>query len=718
MKVLMRMMVFCLLFALLSFHCLAQSGIITTYVNLGSPRNGSPATAQSIDSPYSIALDGVGGFYFTSGRQNRIYHMAADGRIRLAAGSGMRGYGGDGGPATSAQLTFPMHLAVDAAGNLYIADGGNNRIRKVTPAGVIATIAGNGEKGPGSGRDTSIGDGGVATSAQLNNPLGFAIDSAGNLYVADAGNYRVRKVTPAGNITTVAGNGESGRVAFREASNIGDGGQATAAKLDRPLDVAIDSAGNIYIATPWRVRKVTPDGVITTFAGVGEFEPYSDMPMYHPYHYDGGKATSAEIAADALAVDSSGNLYIADHYHNRVLKVTPDGVITSVAGNDKRGFNGDGGPAASSQLSNPRDVTVDSAGNVYIADSENNRIRKIARDGVITTAAGKGDQPAKPEGIALDSAGNLYIADSANNRVLKVTPDGTITTAAGNGQINWSIDGIQATSAPLFEPNSVAVDASGALYFTEGRSPEGLGGRIRKVSSAGVITSIALKGQEFPMESGPTPPGMMILLLNTPTGIAIDSAGILYIAGLNGVQKVAHDGTVTTIARSSVPLGLGFIMGFGGAGGRAAPAPLFSPTGIAVDSKGNLYIADKGAHRIQIIAPDGVISAFAGNGMKGYSGDGGKATSAQLSEPTSVAIDSVGNLYIADFGNKRVRKVAPDGVITTIAGNGNPGHSGDGGPATSAQLSSPVAVAMDATDNLYIADYTDGCIRKVILSAR
>ncbi|MBX3014394.1 MAG: hypothetical protein KF832_22925 [Caldilineaceae bacterium] len=333
--------------------------------------------------------------------------------ISTVAGNGTADFSGDGGPATSATLDAPVGVEVDSASNLYIAVRYSDRIRKVDTNGVITTVAGNGTT------DFS-GDGGPATSAALNMPAGVVIDSTGNLYIADTGNNRIRKVDTNSIISTIAGNGT--------ADFSGDGGPATSATLNNPAGVAIDSTGNLYIVDAWnnRIRKVDANGIISTIAGNGTAD----------FSGDGGPATSATLNnPTGVAVDSAGNLYIADAWNNRVRKVDVNGVITTVAGNGILDFNNDEGPATSVSFYAPSDVAVDSAGNLYIADSGNSTIRKVDTNGIITTVAGNGEagvsgdgEPAAsvslvgPVSVAVDSAGNLYIADNSTSTIRKVAP--------------------------------------------------------------------------------------------------------------------------------------------------------------------------------------------------------------------------------------------------------------------------------------------------------
>jgi trimeric autotransporter adhesin len=345
------------------------------------------------------------------------FDMVMPGTIYTIGGNGTAGYSGDGGPATSAELHGDNAVAVDAAGNSYIADYYNNRIRKITAStGIISTVAGNGTAG-------YSGDGGAATSAEINGPGDVAVDTAGNLYISDLGNNRIRKVTVAtGVISTVAGNGTKGYS--------GDGGAATSAEIG-PNGLTVDSAGNIYMADEFsnRIRKVTAStGIISTVAGNGTAG----------YSGDGGAATSAELnVPDAVAVDGAGNIYLSDHNNERVRKVTVStGKIATIAGNGTAGYSGDGGLATSAELNGPGGLALNAAGDLFIGDFGNNRVRKVAAaTSVISTVAGNGvsgysgDGGAAtsaemdgPSGIALDSAGNLYIADFGNNRIRFVGP--------------------------------------------------------------------------------------------------------------------------------------------------------------------------------------------------------------------------------------------------------------------------------------------------------
>jgi sugar lactone lactonase YvrE len=344
--------------ALTSTPVFAESVITTVAGNgvQGFSGDNGPAMAAQLFRPLGMEIDAAGNLYVADTHNHRIRKIRTDGRIISIAGTWVQGFSGDGGPATLAALAYPSGLALDAEGNLYIADRGNNRIRKVTPAGVITTVVGTGTQG-------FSGDGGLATAAELNTPFGVKIDVQGNLYIADTFNNRIRKVTRAGFISTVAGGAAGG---FG-----GDGGAATSALLNGPFGVEIDPEGNLYIADTYnnRIRKVSPEGIITTLAGV-------ETPGFSG---DGGPATSAALNNPcSVGIDVSGNILFADTFNSRIRMVTPEGVITTIAGGFESGYGGDGGPATSAMLSGPVGIASNLHGSLYIADTGNHRIRKVA----------------------------------------------------------------------------------------------------------------------------------------------------------------------------------------------------------------------------------------------------------------------------------------------------------------------------------------------------
>jgi sugar lactone lactonase YvrE len=711
--------------------------------------DGGPATQASLNYPIGVVTDTAGNLYIADYGNSRVRKVDRSGVITTVAGNGDADFSGDGGPATQASLNYPTNVATDTAGNLYIADQFNHRIRKVDRSGVITTVAGN-DMG-------KFGDGGPATQASLNYPTDVSTDPDGNLYIADYGNNRVRRVNRRGVIFTVAGQG---------LSPVRDGSLASRANLDVPRDVVADAQGNLYVSDTAnnRVRRVDLRGVITTVAGNGDYR----------FSGDGGPATQASLdAPGGVALDTAGNLYIADQFNHRIRKVDRSGVITTVAGNGKGKFSGDGGPATQASLNYPTDVSTDPDGNLYIADYYNSRIRKVDRAGVITTVAGNGlglassagfDElegasicqqaedvealrswcrtvesnesvaenirrvkdgirevggtvsrtsallgdggPATlaslnyPIGVATDTDGNLYIADTFNNRVRRVDSRGVITTVAGNGDPDFSGDGGPATEASLYIPERMALDRDGNLYIVDT-----FNNRIRRVDTHGVITTVAGNGDfAFSGDYGPATQAR----LSSPRGVAVDVHHNLYIADTfnSRIRKVDRSGVITTVAGN-------FGAGFSGDGGPADQANLNFPRAIVQDREGNLYIADTGNDRVRRVDRSGVITTAAGTGASTYSGDGLKATQATVNAPSGVASDPDGNLYIADTGNNRVRRVDRRGVITTVAGNGDDGFSGDGSPATRASLAAPQGVAVDAQGNLYIADTGNNRVRRV-----
>ena len=455
--------------------------------------------------------------------------FAQSGIITTYAGDGAYGYSGDGGPATSAMLAAPEGVAVDTAGNLFIADSWNSNVRKVTPGGVISTVAGNGNPG-------YSGDGGPAASAMLNYPTGVAVDAAGNLFIADYGNDRIRMVTPSGIISTVAGNGTAG---FS-----GDGVPANSAQLNGPTGVAVDAAGNLFIADEHnnRVREVNPGGVISTVAGNGT----------GGYSGDGGPATSAELYYPAgVAVDTAGNLFIADTWSNSVRKVTPGGVISTVAGNGTGGYSGDGGPATSAELYYPSGVAVDAAGNLFIADFNNQRVRMVTGVASVTTffpqvAVGGGSDTlfTITNTGSTAASGNLILTDQQGNpfTVSGVLTDSSGTTQPASVGSSFSIyvpaGGTVFLSANALSPNNPTSSGWAELESTGGSltgvaTYEDVSGGIMQFI-VGVLQSPLLQFATIPVDNDNTQDKQMAYAIANPSSQTISIK----------LALVGQDGTV------------------------------------------------------------------------------------------------------------------------------------------------------------------------------
>ncbi|MCH7644377.1 MAG: SMP-30/gluconolactonase/LRE family protein [Myxococcales bacterium] len=504
----------------------------------GGPNN-LPALSANLGAPRSVTVDADGNLFIAAVGKSRVFRVDGSGQLIVVAGNGTRGFSGDGDLAATAGMDFPSGVALDANGNLFIADRNNHRVRRVDAAtGIMTTVAGSGTAG-------FSGDGGLATSADLREPIAVALDEASNLLIADFRNDRVRRVDAAtGIITTVAGCG-----GLPGCLN-GDGGKATRANLSRPSALALDAAGNLFITDQLfgRIRRVdAASGIITTIAGSGS----------ESFGGDGGPATDAGLnSPNGVALDAAGNLFIADSDNVRIRRVDAEsGIITTVAGNGSVIFSGDGGPATSAGMSTDG-VALDAAGNFFIADSRANRIRRVdAATGIITTVAGNGiyefsgDRgPAtsaglrNPRGIALDANGNLYIADRLNRRIRRVdAATGIIITVAGDGGFGFNGDGGPATSTSLWEPYGVVPDAAGNLYIADTHNH-----RIRRVDAiSGIITTFAGSGGSgFSGDGGEATTAS----LSIPVGVALDVAGNLLIADprTDRIRQVAD--AIITIA--------------------------------------------------------------------------------------------------------------------------------------------------------------------------
>jgi ribulose-5-phosphate 4-epimerase/fuculose-1-phosphate aldolase len=704
-----------------------------SYVS-GPSGNGAKASTATVVT-CNMTVDSYGNLVISAWPTNQVRVIAKSsgtyygksmtaGHIYTVAGNGKKGFAGDGGPATSAELDGPSGLTVDAAGNLVLADEGNQRIRVVAKstgkfygksmtAGDIYTVAGDGSAG-------FAGDSGPATSAELNFPGSVAVDGAGNLVIADLDNCRVRVVADsngtfygqamtAEHIYTVAGNGQCGYS--------GDGALATNADLTVG-DVAVDGAGNVVIDAGNRIRVVATTtgtfygesmtaGNIYTVAGDGVTGDSGN----------GGPATSADLNAYGMTLDAAGNLVIAD-YGDRVVRVVAHstgsfygksmtaGNIYAVAGTGQPyGFSGNRGPATQAETASPAAVAAGPAGSTLLSD--NYRVQVVAK----TTGT--------LFGMAV-KAGNIY-------------------TVAGTGQQGDSGDGGPATSAKM-DPGYVAKDAAGNLVISDPAHC-----RIRVVADAsGTFYGVAMKaGYIYPVAgdgnctfSGPGGPATSAGI--APAGVTADAAGNLVIAANDRILVVAKS-SGTFYGQSMTAGNIYTVAGDGSAeysgdGGPAIDAGM-EPLGVAVDGAGNLVIGDFGNYRVRVVAEKtgafygqsmkaGDIYTVAGNGSDHYSGDGGPAVDAGIRFPGELTVDAAGNVIIADTYDNRVRVVAPSagtfygiamkaGNIYTVAGDGKTGFSGDGGPGTKAAVAEPTSVAVNSAGNLLIAAAADNRVQMV-----
>lgn len=473
----------------------APDGVITTLANPGSVAG--------------MTLDAEGNLYYTNTGAHTIRRRASNGANTLFAGGDTAGFAGDGGPATSARLNTPQGLALDPDGNLLVADTQNQRIRRITPAGVISTVAGNGTAG-------FTGDSGPATAASLLNPAGVAFDAAGNLLVIDTGNGRIRTVNRQGIIATTVGGGNSNT-----------DGAAIGASLAGTSNVAIDSTGRLVLPVPAArlVRRVTQNA-IATIAGV--------LPASAGISGPGLSTTLLDPVG--LAVDANRNLFIADTIEHRVFRLTPEGVLSTVAGNGFFGITGNDGPAANAAVGTPRGLAFDASGNLFISSGAGASLRRVTPAGIITLVSGgaggfAGDsEPASQgrflniDGLAVDASGGILIADSGNNRVRRIDPSNRLSTIAGNGTRGFAGDGGLAANASFDVPQGLALDDTGALYVADSRNF-----RIRKLTPARIVAEGVANGAT--LRAGPVAPGMIVSIFGfdlgpaTPAGLRLEPNG-------------------------------------------------------------------------------------------------------------------------------------------------------------------------------------------------
>lgn len=584
------------------------SYVVQTIAGSGFTGDGGLAIKALLASVQGVAADALGNYYLADTDANCVRRISPNGIITTIAGTGKPGFSGDGGQATLAQLNLPYGVAADLTGNVYVADFGNKCIRKISPNGTISTVAG------------------LTSSTQMSGPRNIAVDTLGTLYISDFTASRVYRLTPQGVFTAYAGS--------PYAVALGDSGPATLARLNNPAGLAIDLTGNLYIADSGNKRiRIVSKGIINTVNApvstpVGLAIDYSN----NLYVADAGTGLFSRISNPAsaspvikswpqncrdVAVDYSGNVLLAD---GNIAYLFNGSVISTIAGGYDYLFAGDEGPATGARMNGPLGVARDPAGNLYISDSGNGRIRMVSPDGVIHSDPTEFKSPA---GLAFDgNSGNLYIADSGADSVFMLGPSAILTIVAGGKGQGLSGDGGLAINAQLNAPSAVAYDPlSGTLYICDQGNNS-----VRMVTSDGKIQTL--------------------VQLPSPAGIAVDPLGNVFVAATGLVARIEPGGAaVDNISTAGIWI---------------------SPQALAFDSTGVLYVTDPGAERITRVGLDGTVSLVAGTGVQGFSGDGGPGLTASFDTPSALVADASGVLYVADTGNNRIRSLTPSAVAADI----------------------------------------------------
>ena len=633
---------------------LAGQGVITTIAgsDYTFPDDGAPALNAALATPHGLALDGKGNLIIASPDLNQVLMLTTDGVIRVIAGTGVRGFAGDGAPARFAELDGPLAVAVDNSG-IYIADTNNNRIRRIAPDGTMLTYAGTG------GFSNSVVEGSLAPYTAMQ-PRSLAFDAQGNLLFGDSASFRLRRIDRASLVTTVAGNGQP----FSAANFNAPPSPALSTPLNGfPWAIAPDRNGNIYFTDADELKKVDNSGRLSVV----------ESPTY---------GTSFAIAA---APD--GTLVLGGNGPD-LERVEANGAITTIV-RTNYGFAGDGGPVASALLSIPEGIAINSAGKIYFSDTYNDRIRTIDPDGTINTVAGKGRftgdggpasnaRLAQPSNIVVKPDGTIYVLDRADYRIRRIAPDGTISTFAGTG-----IPGVY---------NGTAL-ASQLNVFFAAIADDPLGGgilvadsfRVYRIRASGLVQVLA--GTNSQLDSDDNGPATRAGI--APLSLGADAQGNIYIGEFTRLRKIDVNGIITTIA------GTGQV-GFSGETGLAVAAQVNYVTGVAADAAGNVYFTDSNNSRVRRIDTSGTIG-----------------TVASLSFPQALAFDGAGNLYV--LSNGRIAKVNGVAVTDYLQPRGS-ALFGDGGPAAQAGFTLN-GFAFDQSGNLYIADTGNQRIRLVLAGA-
>ncbi|GAA4323296.1 hypothetical protein GCM10023149_24150 [Mucilaginibacter gynuensis] len=617
----------------------------------GSGKQGAingDAGSTSFKSPKGLAADAQGNIYVADFDNNIIRKVSPDGTTTTLAGDGVAGK--TNGKAAKARFNGPAFLAMDAVGNIYVADTKNFQIRKITPAGQVSVLAGDGKKGYQNG---------TGASARFSDIAALIVDKDGNIYICDTGNHRIRKITPAGEVSTVLGNGEQ-----YSKDGIGE-----LAAIGYPSSIAIDKQGNFYVADGYRIiRKITPDFDSHVFAGNSNFRNNDGI---------GTQASFSDISA--MVCDITGTLYITDQYNTIIRKITPDAYVSSLAGCSIITYsNGIGQLAA---FENPFGITSDNKGSLYVSEVKGNRIRKISVTGYTIDK----DPPA---GLAFNAAtgtisGTPALKRTATNyKVTAYNLHGSSTTTVTISIKDNNLPALPAPDISFGTPNVYPVNKP-----ITNLKPDNKGGLITP-NNYGVTSTV---------------PYIADYKNWSVYGAVIDKNGVIYTAdpGTMQIYKVLPDGTRTVLA--------GRYGGFDGIDGQGEEAVFYHPFGIAIDDAGNVYVADWGIDQIRKITPAGYVTTVAGKGT-GPGFKDGTVAQAQFNSVFDVAVDLAGNLYVTDSGNCAIRKITPDGQVTTLAG-GSQGFTD--GKGTNAQFNAPCGLITDKQGNVYVADQHNNAIRKI-----